>query len=191
MYNYFEILYKIRGEILQFALKLKELRKSSNLTQAELADALGLKRATVTQYESGRISPSKDVLIKVANYFRVTMDELVGQREEDGEARSFAEITVPDKFNKSNNYTLSIKSAISQRIVAELYKKNQDQFIKENKNLFLRLVDTLLELNMKAEESNHEYIEISFDTENYDINKIVKEFAKELQRLEKLSNLFE
>lgn len=176
---------------MQFSLKLRELRNNANMTQAELADALGLKRATVTQYEGGRISPSKDVLIKIANHFRVSVDELVGQKEEDEEESPFAKTTFSGKLNKSNNYTQSIKSAVSQRIITELYKKNQDQFIKDNRNLFLRLIDTLLELNMKAEECNHEYIQVSFDTDDYDINKIVREFSKELHRLEKLSDLFE
>lgn len=176
---------------MQFASKLKELRKSSNMTQAELADALGLKRATVTQYESGRISPSNEVLIKAANYFRVSVDDLVGQREGDGEESLFAKDTVPEKLNKSNSYTLSIRSAISQQIIAQLYKKIQDPFIKDNKNLFLKLLDTLLELNMKAEECNHEYVKVSFDIENQDINAIIREFTKELHRFEKLSNLFE
>ena len=176
---------------MQFSLKLRELRKNAHMTQAELADALGLKRATVTQYESGRISPSKDVLIKIANHFRVSVDELVGQKEEDEEESPFAKTNISGKLNKSNNYSLSIKSAVSQRIIAELYKKNQDPFIKDNKNLFLKLIDTLLELNMKAEGCNHEYIQVSFDTDDYDINKIVREFSKELHRLEKLSDLFE
>ncbi len=161
------------------------------MTQAELADALGLKRATVTQYESGRISPSKDVLIKVVNFFRVSVDELVGQKEENGEEDPFKEMPVSGKINKNSSYTLSIKTAVSQRIVAELYKRNQDQFIKDNKNLFLRLVDTLLDLNKKAEECGHAYIEVKLETDNYDVNKIVKEFAQELLRLEKLSRLFE
>jgi transcriptional regulator with XRE-family HTH domain len=175
---------------MQFALKLKELRESSNMTQAELADVLGLKRATVTQYESGRISPSKNVLIKIANYFQVSVDDLIGQKESHGDENQFTKMPISEELRKSNNYTLSLRTAISQRIIAELYKKTQDQFIEDNKVLFLKLIDTLLELNMKAEESNHEYVNVSFSIENYDINKIISEFSKELHSLENLSKLF-
>ena len=174
-----------------FDSKLKELRKQNNLTQAELAEALGLKRATVTQYEGGRISPSKDVLMKVANYFRVSVDDLVGQSGNSEDENSLMRVNVSNRLNKENEYTASIKSAISQKIITELYKKNQDPFIKDNKNLYLRLFDILLELNMKAENCKHSYIKVSVDSEEYDINKIIREFAKELHRLEKLSNLFE
>ena len=174
-----------------FDTKLKELRKLNNITQAELAEALGLKRATVTQYESGRISPSKDILIKTANYFRVSVDELVGQSENYGTENLSGGIDIYTRTNKGSDYTASIKSAISQKIIAELYKKNQDPFIKDNRNLFLKLVDILLELNLRAEECKHEFIKVSLEAEEYDVNKIILEFSKELRRLEKLSNLFE
>lgn len=174
-----------------FDTKLRELRKLNNITQAELADALGLKRATITQYESGRISPSKDILIKTANYFGVSIDELVGQSENDGAENPLRGMGIYPRSNKGSNYTASIKSTISQKIIAELYKKNQDPFIKDNRNLLLKLVDILLEINLKAEESKHEYIKVSLETEEYDVNKIIMEFSKELYRLEKLSDLFE
>ena len=176
---------------MQFAIKLKELRKDAKLTQAELADVLGIKRATVTQYESGRISPSNNVLLKLANYFRVSVEELISLEGSEKDDAFFTNIQLSEKSIKNNNYTVSLKSAIAQRIVSELYKKSQDQFIEENKNLFLRLIDTLLEINIKAEECNHKRISLDFYAEDYDINKIVNEFSKELHRLEKLSNLFE
>lgn len=57
--------------------KLKELRKSANLKQQELAQILNLDTSSISKYETGKATPSPDVLLKVANYFHVTTDYLL------------------------------------------------------------------------------------------------------------------
>lgn len=61
-----------------FGLKLKELRNQASLTQEQLADKLGIKKATVSYYEKGERTPSPDVLIKIAEIFHVSTDYLLG-----------------------------------------------------------------------------------------------------------------
>ncbi|MCL2696582.1 MAG: helix-turn-helix domain-containing protein [Oscillospiraceae bacterium] len=58
--------------------KIKELRKSKDLTQAELAIAIGVKTSTVSSYELNERQPSYDVLKNIAWYFKVTTDYLLG-----------------------------------------------------------------------------------------------------------------
>ncbi len=60
-------------------MMLKELRDTRNLTQAELGDALNISPSTIGMYEQGRREPSLDVLQKLADYFHVTTDELLGR----------------------------------------------------------------------------------------------------------------
>lgn len=57
--------------------KIKELREKAKLTQAELADALGVKRVTVSQWERGENKPRIDTLIKMSQLFKVTTDYLL------------------------------------------------------------------------------------------------------------------
>lgn len=62
--------------------RIRELRIEYNLTQAELAKQVGVSKATITAYESDSRQPSYDVLIKLANTFKVTLDSLVLNRSE-------------------------------------------------------------------------------------------------------------
>lgn len=61
-----------------FGEKLKQLRKSRNLTQQELGSKIGLSKAVVSKYEVGLGYPSFDILIRFARFFGVTTDYLLG-----------------------------------------------------------------------------------------------------------------
>ncbi len=56
---------------------LKKLRKEHNLTQREVADALHISQTSVSKYERGESEPDIDMLIKMSDYFNVTIDEFV------------------------------------------------------------------------------------------------------------------
>ncbi len=64
--------------VCDFGVVLKSLRKSNNLTQEELGNRVGLTKAVVSKYENGIGYPTFDMLIKIANYFGVTTDYLLG-----------------------------------------------------------------------------------------------------------------
>ena len=55
-------------------MRLKELR--SNMSQKELSDATGINQKTLSNYEVGRTEPDIQTLIKIANYFNVSLDYL-------------------------------------------------------------------------------------------------------------------
>lgn len=59
-------------------MKLKELRICTGLTQAEMAKNLNLKRTQYARYEIGTSEPNISTLVKLADYFHVTIDELLG-----------------------------------------------------------------------------------------------------------------
>ena len=56
---------------------LKRLRKQSKLTQKELADALHISQTSVSKYERGESEPDIEMLIKMSDFFDVTVDEFV------------------------------------------------------------------------------------------------------------------
>ncbi len=62
---------------MEFCEKLQSLRKSRGITQEELAQALCVSRTAVSKWESGRGLPSIDSLKDIAEYFSVTIDELL------------------------------------------------------------------------------------------------------------------
>ena len=54
--------------------KIKTLRKGKKMTQFELAEALGITRASVSNYELGRRAPHISELKRIAEYFGVGLD---------------------------------------------------------------------------------------------------------------------
>ena len=61
-----------------FADILKQLRKGRGITQGALGAQVGLSKAVVSKYENGIGEPSLDTLIRIASYFGVTTDYLLG-----------------------------------------------------------------------------------------------------------------
>lgn len=64
-----------------FQERLKQLRKDRKVTQVQLAAHLGYYHSAVVKWESGQCEPSYDILIKIADYFDVTLDCLLGRIE--------------------------------------------------------------------------------------------------------------
>jgi transcriptional regulator with XRE-family HTH domain len=58
---------------------LKDLRKRNNITQAELANKVGVTTSAIGMYETDVRQPSYEVLCKLAEYFDVSVDYLLGR----------------------------------------------------------------------------------------------------------------
>lgn len=58
----------------KIAAKIKALRKTRGLTQQQLADKLGVQRATISNYEIGRRSPHIKELEKIAQVLGVNLE---------------------------------------------------------------------------------------------------------------------
>ena len=61
--------------------RIRYLRDEKNITQARLAEIIGVKWASIQRYESGEIKPTLDNLKKLADYFDVNMDYLIGRSD--------------------------------------------------------------------------------------------------------------
>ena len=111
---------------MEFSEKLQELRKSRNLTQEELAEALFISRTAVSKWESGRGYPSIDSLKEISRYFSVTIDDLLSgekllslaKRENQSNIRSLCDVL----FGGVDLLALML-------IVLPLYPKPVDGFV--------------------------------------------------------------
>lgn len=65
----------------KFAIRLEKLRKDRNLSQNDVAIALNLTRGTVTHWENEERLPSLEVAVRLADYFNVSLDYLVGRSD--------------------------------------------------------------------------------------------------------------
>ncbi|MDE5564751.1 MAG: helix-turn-helix domain-containing protein [Oscillospiraceae bacterium] len=63
-----------------FAQKLAQARKDAGYTQRQVADILNMKQATIASYETGRTQPDIETLGKLADFYYVSVDWLMGTR---------------------------------------------------------------------------------------------------------------
>ena len=111
---------------MEFNEKLQELRKARGLTQEELAEALFVSRTAISKWESGRGYPSIDSLKQIANYFSISIDELLsGERL----------ITIAENENRTNlknmgNMLFGVVDIFSFiMIILPLYPNKIDDYI--------------------------------------------------------------
>lgn len=59
-------------------IRIRELRKKCGITMKELGEKIGVAESTVSQYETGKRQPDYETLLKLGEYFGVTVDYLLG-----------------------------------------------------------------------------------------------------------------
>lgn len=70
-------LFYLVKQMKQFGRKLKELRKFRNLTLVQLGELLGVHNTYVSQLETGKRIPNAEMILKIADIFEVTCDQLM------------------------------------------------------------------------------------------------------------------
>ena len=60
-----------------FEIKIKEARLQKGLSQTELAKEMSISRQAVSQFESGKVIPTIERLVEIAQILNVTLNELV------------------------------------------------------------------------------------------------------------------
>lgn len=81
---------------------IKKLRERQNLERSELAKSLGITYHALSKYETDEREPDYDVLVKIANFFNVTIDYLLGRTE-------IYKLELEDKVADINGYLESKK----------------------------------------------------------------------------------
>lgn len=76
-----------------FASRLRYLRQSKELNQTQLGEKLGVKKQSVSNWENGNIVPSIDMLIKIADYFHVSTDYLLGRDNPASDGLALMDVT--------------------------------------------------------------------------------------------------
>lgn len=82
-------------------LKLKEIRKDKKISQKQLSEAIGYSQSVICDWENGKSEPTATPLIKLADYFDVTIDYLLGREDEPNIKYYKGNIT-----NNNNNITI-------------------------------------------------------------------------------------
>ena len=135
-------------------MRLKELRDEHGLTQAELGKLLNISPSAIGMYEQGRREPSIEALIKIADYFRVTTDYLLGRITEEQEKwiQKIARQIVDADAQPSERFTTSLLPGLGdpRRDVIEKITNMDEQSVKAVKGI----VDVMY--NKKTEAGSHD-----------------------------------
>ena len=75
-------------------LNLLEIRSKKHITQQQVADYLNCTTVTYCRYEKGVRMPSPDTLVKLAKFFQVSVDYLVGHTSSDSSSLTEEEISL-------------------------------------------------------------------------------------------------
>ncbi|AYK60093.1 MULTISPECIES: helix-turn-helix domain-containing protein [Bacillus] len=116
---------------MNFSTKIKKLREEKKMKQQEVADKLGIARTTYASYEQGKREPDHETLIKIADYYNVTIDFLLRGESQETQDEIFNEqarkiLEDPDTLVAAadGKITASILEA-AQRIIAEQLKSGR------------------------------------------------------------------
>ena len=110
------------------------LRKKSGLSQKEFADLFNVHQTAVSQWETGKTTPDKETLIKIANYFGVSIDYLLGNTEQKEKAsipKDEREITLDDFTFAMQNETKDLTD-MDKQILLSMARQLNDARKKKN-----------------------------------------------------------
>ena len=96
--------------------EIRRLRKSSGLNQVSFADKMDVSQSTVASWENGTRRPDIDTLCKIANLFRVSVDDVLGRESE---------------HNADKDLSLSATESQLISIFRELNSKGQDALLRQ------------------------------------------------------------
>ena len=76
-----------------FGERLQNLRKSRNLSQKEVSNALGISSSVLSNYESSERTPSLENLISLASFYRCSTDYLLGLEKRSSSSLDVSNLT--------------------------------------------------------------------------------------------------
>lgn len=80
-----------------FPQRLRALRKEKGLTQQNMAEFLGLTRQGYAKYENNQSEPDNETLQKLADYFDVSIDYLLGRTDKSENTKPYYALTEKDE----------------------------------------------------------------------------------------------
>ena len=107
-----------------FASVLRNLMNDRKSTQEDLAKVTGKTRQTVSQYTNGISEPSYETLVKIADYYDVSIDYLLGRTGDPKRTPS----AIDELSISSNAISMLLKSTPSQKEIINLFLSNNDFF---------------------------------------------------------------
>ena len=108
--------------------KLKELRKKNNLTQVQVAKYLNTTHQTYNNYEKEKFEPSIDMLIKLADLFHTSVDNLIRDNESEIKQNEHPKLseTLIKKLENLNEYNLMKVEGYIENMLEEQSRRDKN-----------------------------------------------------------------
>lgn len=133
---------------------LKKFRKEKGVTQKVVAEYLGVAPTTYTQYETEKRGMSADILSKLADYFGVTIDDILGRSEEEEQPASltnFDPASIPVKYPKSSTYPAPrLEKETALIPILGSVRAGYDNFAEQNIEGYIRINEDIKALHPDA-----------------------------------------
>ena len=166
--------------------KIKSYREKRNMTQVEIAEALEVKPATISKYESGMLEPNIESLKKLAKLFDISIDELLKEDNFDISKINILEVLREQKDMKLKGnlyHNTQITFAYNtNHIEGSKLTEDQTRYIYET-NTLISEKDSITDIDDVLETANHFKL-VDYMLEIADKNltvDIIKEFHKILK----------
>ena len=127
-----------------FADKLRNYRKSFDLTQEELAEKLNVSQKTVSSWEIGRTEPNIGEVLKLCKLFDCVIEDLTETR-----LRRLGEISLDDIYAKIPALSIAELNEIQSRIKSRLREMEEAEVLKREKEKLEKQLEDM-ERRLKA-----------------------------------------
>ena len=125
--------------------RLIEVRKKNKLKQTELASKIGIGYTTYNSYETKNITPPIDIIVKIARYFNVTTDYLLGVD---------SEVAYNELDKELLSYTNQLNDLEKAKVIG--YAKSRVEQQKENKyNELKNKLEVWKNVNKRGNKKNY------------------------------------
>lgn len=122
---------------MEFKDNLRILRTKADLSQAELAEKIGINQKTISSWEIGRTEPSINEVIMLCKIFHCPIEDLTGTK-----VRKTGDITLDDIYVKLGSLSelelLQLEETIQEKIKL---KRELERVIREKRELEERIMD--------------------------------------------------
>lgn len=136
-------------------MRLKELRKENRITQKELAKTIGYEQTIISMWESGTREPSNETLIKLADFFNVSVDYLLNHE---------VEYKKKEDYESSYSIVLNFETEAQKELLVKVNSLEPLEMAKVD-----AFIDGLLISRRTKEEKAEEYRKLEFYKNNSEI----------------------
>lgn len=110
-----------------FGIRVKDLREKVGLSMDQLAKTLGVTKSRVNMWENSGTIPRGDVLIQLANYFKVSTDYLLGNDDVSEVSTTNAQLSsLQRNLSKLNEADLIKAEGMLKAVFMDIFNDDED-----------------------------------------------------------------